>query len=155
VFELEDRLKYGNVPQREQSEKPKPRCVDEAWDTRKGFDAFGNERVSGHVSGIGVVSEPARNRGGAAGNVGAFMVRPRKPPFSKGGSSLPEIGLKRSTPNCPAPYDNSTTSNEVAPGKGFEPLRPKGPHALKACALPGLATPAPNNPLSKAIITFR
>ena len=29
-----------------------------------------------------------------------------------------------------------------APGMGFEPMRPKGPHALKACALPGLATPA-------------
>lgn len=31
----------------------------------------------------------------------------------------------------------------MTPGKGFEPLRPKGPHALKACALPGFATPAP------------
>ena len=51
-----------NVPQREQSEKPKPRCADEAWDTRKGLDTFGNERVSGHMSGIGAVSEPASPR---------------------------------------------------------------------------------------------
>jgi len=25
----------------------------------------------------------------------------------------------------------------VAPGRGFEPLRPKGPQVLQTCALPG------------------
>ena len=29
------------------------------------------------------------------------------------------------------------TTNEVAPGRGFEPLRPKGPQVLQTCALPG------------------
>jgi hypothetical protein len=46
------------------------------------------------------------------------------------------------------------SAGNVAPGKGFEPLRPRGPHALKACALPGFATPAPNIPRFKVITTF-
>jgi hypothetical protein len=76
----------------EQSEKPKPRCADEAWGTRKGFDAFGNGRVSGSMSGIGAVSEPAWNRGIAAENVEAFKVRPRKPRTSVRGSSHQTTG---------------------------------------------------------------
>ena len=81
-----------SVPQREQSEKPKPRCADEAWDTRKGFDTFGNGRVLGSMSSTGAVSEPAQNRGSMA----EVKVRPRKPPFSKGGSSL-NVPMKRSS----------------------------------------------------------
>jgi hypothetical protein len=56
--------------------------------------------------------------------------------------------------DCLAPYDNPMCAKTVAPGKGFEPLRPRGPHALKACALPGFATPAPNIPRFKVITTF-
>ncbi len=84
-------ISIENVPQREQSEKPKPRCADEAWDTRKGFDTFGDERVSGHVSGIGAVSEPARNWGSEAENVGAFKVRLQKPRPLGRGSSLEQF----------------------------------------------------------------
>ena len=32
---------------------------------------------------------------------------------------------------------NASFVVKEAPGKGFEPLRPKGSHALQACALPG------------------
>ncbi len=88
-----------NVPQREQSEKPEPRCADEVRDTRKGFDTFGNERVSGSMSGIGAVSEPAQNRGSAAENTEAFKVRPRKPrPLGWGSSPREQVpDVKRLT----------------------------------------------------------
>ena len=36
---------------------------------------------------------------------------------------------------------------KVAPGGRFELPGPRGPHALKACALPGFATPAPEEPV--------
>jgi hypothetical protein len=73
-------------------------------------------------------------------------------------NALKEAIKRLKSDNCPAPSERPTSQDhesQVAPGKGFEPLRPKGPHALKACALPGLATPAPNNPLPKVITTFR
>ena len=81
-----------------------------------------------------------------AGNTN-FWAKRRVPPSGFCGVNCAECYFLESSPHFIHPIiDTANILKEMAPGRGFEPLRPRGPHAfrrwLQACALPGLATPA-------------
>ncbi len=48
-----------------------------------------------------------------------------------GATEFRNAGENENSPN------NAPSVRKVAPGRGFEPLRPKGPQVLQTCALPG------------------
>ncbi len=53
-------------------------------------------------------------------------------------SAIKQALARLKNDNCPTSFEHPSSQDcdkGVAPGRGFEPLRPKGPHAFQACAL--------------------